>query len=351
MDAQGRTPALGHMNTDVPELYGYDTGICLANVDEMTVRLHRVSESLLAMLSELADAILTDAEGDSDTVSSILLSLLGERETPSPTDDRLCELVSAANRDLMGRFTTHMGLYERLALYRLIEERRQAAANSDGSYTQEPTVSPAAAGRIAYMPSAFADKAYLRFADHIQNCRAATHAGFADACEEVRGELCEYCILPLESAADGKLLTFTSLILHYGLRIVAVCDLASGIDADHVTRFALLRLASDEWLTTPSLPPLGEGGQISIELLHVTSSAPLSELLIAADFCRMTLCRADTLPRDARTGLDFQDVTDGNTPPVCVVLRADAHSDLATFLRYLSLDAADDRLMGIYPTW
>ena len=348
MDTSSHTPALGHLNTDIPELHGYDTGICLSNVDEMTVRLHRVSESLIAMLSELADAILTDAEGDSDTVDSILLSLLGERETPSPAASRLIELVSDVNRDLMGRLTAHMGLYDRLALYHLIKERHNHISRFNGESSPASTVSPTAAGRIAYMPSAFADKAYLRFADHVENCRAATHAGFSDACEEVRGGLCEYCILPLESSADGKLLTFSSLILHYGLRIVAVCDLASGIAADHVTRFALLRLATDEWAAAPSIPPLGGSEQLSVELLHVTASTPLSELLIAADFCRMSLLRADTLPRDAYAPTDA-DATD--TPPVCVVLRADAHSDLTTFLRYLSLDAADDRLIGIYPTW
>ena len=37
MDTPSRTLALGHLNTDIPELHGYDTGICLANVDEMTV--------------------------------------------------------------------------------------------------------------------------------------------------------------------------------------------------------------------------------------------------------------------------------------------------------------------------
>jgi hypothetical protein len=146
-------------------------------------------------------------------------------------------------------------------------------------------------------------------------------------------------------------LTFSSLILQYGLRIVAVCDLASGIAADQITRFALLRLATDEWMTSPTIPPLDKDGQLSVELLHVTASTPLSELLIAADFCRMSLLRADTLPRDAITSPDTVDDTDGDTPSICVVLRADSNSDLPTFLRYLSLDAADDRLMGIYPTW
>ena len=50
-----------YLNTDIPELKGFDTGICLSNLDVLDRRQDAISESLLAVLSELADAIVRDA--------------------------------------------------------------------------------------------------------------------------------------------------------------------------------------------------------------------------------------------------------------------------------------------------
>ena len=76
-----------YINTHVPELSGFDTGLCLSNLATLAKRHNTLQESLLAVLSELADASLADSGGDPDTVNSILLSLLfrdGEEETPTP---------------------------------------------------------------------------------------------------------------------------------------------------------------------------------------------------------------------------------------------------------------------------
>ena len=58
------------LNTNIPELSGFDTGLCLSNLDVLSLRQDRVNESVLAVLSELAEAIIHDAEGDPDTVDS-----------------------------------------------------------------------------------------------------------------------------------------------------------------------------------------------------------------------------------------------------------------------------------------
>ena len=57
-----------YINTHVPELSGFDTGLCLNNLATLAKRHNTQQESLLAVLSELADAILADSGGDPDTV-------------------------------------------------------------------------------------------------------------------------------------------------------------------------------------------------------------------------------------------------------------------------------------------
>ena len=326
-------------NTDIPELSGFDTGLCLSNLDILGARQNRVSECVLAVLSELADAMIHDAGGDPDTVDSILLSLRsnpeGEDGEASPTASAPPD-VSPVNADFFRRMSARSGLHARLVLYAMIEERMP---------TPPPAAKPspltaAARGRIAYMPTAFADKAYLRLAAHVKNPRAAATAGFVDACEEVHSGLCEYCILPLENTRNGKLTAFTRLILRYRLRITAVCDLENAAAEGQVTRFALLTNAFEDEFPAPLTPPPA-GEPLYLELMHTSDSMTLTELLTAAEFCGMTLCRADTLPSLDEVGGET------DTPALSCVLNA-AEGDLPVFRRFLSLEASEDILLGLY---
>ena len=331
------------LNTDIPELTGFDTGLCLSNLEVLGARQDRVSESMLAILSELADAIIRDAGGDPDTVDSILLSLQsipdGEGE-----DDKvphlMLENIAPVNREAIARITARSGLYARLLLYAMIEERMPTEASP------KPMPSPLPAtvrGRIAYMPAAFADKAYLRLAEGVKDPRAASTASFVDACEEVRSGLCEFCILPLENTHSGKLTAFTRLILRYNLRVKAVCDLENGTAEGQITRFALLSGASEGSFPAPLTPPSAEE-PLYLELIHLGESPSLTDLLSAAEFCGVTVCQLDTLPR-----FDELDTDSDEPAPVSCVFDV-AGSDLAVFRRFLALEASDDLLIGLYNT-
>ncbi len=346
---------MAFLNTNIPELTGSDTAVCLGNLDILALRRNRVTESMLAMLSELADAILRDAGGDPDTVDSILLSLQDITEEGDPEPQLNADMLAAVaevNRDLIGRATAHTGVHMRLILYRLIAERlSDAQEGTDAEETPEarPTPLPESVrGRIAYMASTFADKAYLRLASCVPRARAATFHSFVDACEEVRGGLCEYAILPLENTASGKLTAFSRLIIRYGLAIVAVCDLENGANAGQSTRFALLEKASEASAPRAGVPrPLGSA-PLRLELLHTMSTPSVSDLLTAASFCGLALLRADTLPRfEELTLLAEEQGTDPSTPAVCCVFDTTG-ADLETFFRYLALDAPEDMIMGLY---
>ena len=323
-------------NTDIPELAGFDTGLCLSNLDILGARQDLVSESVLAVLSELRDAILRDAEGDPDTVDSILLSLQGVSEDgeDAPSPHAPSASVSPVNREAVAKLSARSGLYARLLLYAMIEERM-----AEGTPPMERSPLPQSVrGRIAYMPAAFADKAYLALSAGVENPRAAAVAGFVDACEEVRSGLCEFCILPLENSQNGKLTAFTRLMLRYNLRIIAVCDLENGAAEGQVTRFALLRAAEEGSFPAPLIPP-PSGEPLYLELIHTEDSPTLTDLLTAAEFCGMRLCRVDTLPH-------FEEF-DGDSLPLSCVLDV-AGGDLPTFRRFLSLEASEDTVMGLY---
>ena len=322
-----------YLNTDIPELKGFDTGLCLSNLELLEIRRDRVSESMLAVLSELCNAILQDAEGDPDTVDSILLSLQG-----SPDGEESVSLphVAAVNREWLTLTNTHAGLYARLFLYAMMEEKMPAPTGNS-----LPSPLPAMArGRIAYMPAAFADKAYLRLSALVESPRAAATASFVDACEEVRSGLCEYCILPLENTHSGRLTAFTRLILRYDLQVVAVCDLENGAAEGQITRFALLRAAREGEFPAPlRLPPAEE--PLYLELIHYGDPAGLTALLAAAEFCGVRLCRVDTLPR-----FEEFDGEEGEATFACVF--DVAGGNFPVLRRYLTLEASEDTLIGVY---
>lgn len=322
-----------YLNTDIPELKGFDTGLCLSNLELLEIRRDRVSESMLAVLSELCNAILQDAEGDPDTVDSILLSLQG-----SPDGEESVSLphVAAVNREWLTLTNIHTGLYARLFLYAMMEEKMPAPTGDS-----LPSPLPAMArGRIAYMPAAFADKAYLRLSALVESPRAAATASFVDACEEVRSGLCEYCILPLENTHSGRLTAFTRLILRYDLQVVAVCDLENGAAEGQITRFALLRAAREGEFPAPlRLPPAEE--PLYLELIHYGDPAGLTALLAAAEFCGVRLCRVDTLPR-----FEEFDGEEGEAAFACVF--DVAGGSFPVLRRYLTLEASEDTLIGVY---
>lgn len=339
---------MSYLNTDVPELQGFDTGTVLGNLELWETRLEGMLEGTLGELSELAEAILHDAAGDPDTVFSILLSLRGQ-----PVEEEISPLKSRDllphNIPFLENMTRHLGLYERLVLYSFIARR---VPRLPFLSTRADDVPAAAKGRVAYMPGALADQAYIRFAEHIPHCRAAVFHGFVDACEEVWGGLCEYCILPLESTTEGKLLGFSRLIIKYRLQIIAVCDVTDA--GEETMRFALLRTAGEDWSAEYS-PLSSEKNPVTyLEVLHAASLPNYSEITAAAEFFGLLPLRIDTLPlKDIytlRSEYAWQTTLPTETPPpLMTTVWQVSGKDIAAFLCYLALEASEDPVLGLYP--
>ena len=114
---------MSFLPTDIPDLRGYDSGVVLSNLSRLRTREERLGEQILAQLWELAGAVMQDAAGDPDTLTSILLALQSDREEPRaiPGQDVLPEY-----RTLLDRLRARDGLYARLVLYRYLDVRNPA---------------------------------------------------------------------------------------------------------------------------------------------------------------------------------------------------------------------------------
>ena len=69
-----------------------------------------------------------------------------------------------------------------------------------------------AIGKVAYIKNNYSDAAYLTFSKSISSPRSIYLSSIQSVCEEVYSGACEYCLLPIETDLDGKLMTFYSTI-------------------------------------------------------------------------------------------------------------------------------------------
>lgn len=213
---------------------------------------------------------------------------------------------------------------------------------SDEVFHSPPSPSEKSSERVAYLQNHFTDDAYFILTSHLKNPSAAYFASISDVCEEVYHGLCEFCILPIESSEDGKLLRFYALIEKFDLKIVAVCDLENANGS--YTRYALLR---HKYV---SFPTFEDSGTVFSEFDVITNSElSLSEILLTAELLGHRLVRADALPLPYRTdtyryGLVFsseQAVRYTDSEP-------SREESIEAFLLYLSLMAAEWSSLGIY---
>ena len=194
-----------------------------------------------------------------------------------------------------------------------------------------------AVGKVAYMKNHYADSAYLMFSKSLSSPRAYYLPSLQAVCEEVYSGSCEYCILPIETDTDGKLMTFYSNIDKYELKIHSVCTVHYS-DNQSFTKFALLKKsvtgagifnASQAYLSKRTL-------EVKIsQTSH--SDSPLYNILKAADACSLKLQRIDSLP------LSYNKELLGY-----YVVFSINQADFKTFLIYLALEYPQSYVVGLY---
>jgi prephenate dehydratase len=194
-----------------------------------------------------------------------------------------------------------------------------------------------AVGKIAYVKNNYADSAYLMFTKTVSSPSAYYCPSIGAVCEEVYSGSCEYCILPIETDTDCKLMTFYSSIDKYELKIHSVCTVYYS-DGQRFTKFALLKKsvagsgifsASEAYLSKRTL-------EVKISQTS-TADTPLCNILKAADACSLKLQRIDSLPLSYNKELlGYYAVFSMN------------RADFKTFLIYLALEYTQSYVVGIY---
>ena len=319
---------MGLIYSDIPELEGSNTEISLTNLSELEELLENLIEKRLAHLSELSDAIIKDG-GELDIIKSIILSIKSEGAADS--GNIIDENLHTANAVF-----SKISLVERLTLFKEIFVKlsnEKIGVEKLFSPKSEEQICVEASERIAYLKNSYNDTVYMQFSTLFSSPRAAYFGSVADVCENVYNGNCEYCILPVETSGDGKLLSFYETILKYNFKINAVYDLH--IDNSY-TRYALL--SKKFAIRNSSLRSKARNRYFEF-IFNENDNISLEDLLCAAGFCSLKLRRIDTMNvhTEKNTKSDF----------ICPVFRADG-SDLQTFLSFLVIDCPDFIPIGIY---
>lgn len=318
---------MGLIYSDIPELEGSNTEIVLSNLSELEAELEVLIEKRLAHLCELSSAILRDG-GDPDIIKSIILSIRSEGCADSGN-------VIDENRHAADAIFSKLSLVERLSIFKeafgkMNTDKKVTAKYFNGEV--DFSVPEEAVERIAYLKNSYNDMAFMQFSSLLGSPRAAYFGSITDVCESVYNDVCEYCILPVETSADGKLLSFYEIILKYGFKISAVYDLYG---EGGYTRYALL----GKRFVFHGTGLRSKTRTRYLELAIENDGTVLDELLSAARFCSMKLRRIDTL--------NVRSSTNGSESYVCPVFRVDG-SDMQTFLAFLAIDYPDFVPLGIY---
>lgn len=183
-----------------------------SNVTELSARISSAAEQLDISIGQLARL---EAEMDARLSIDRLYAEFC----------RCCDLADGRAKAILCRV-----LSEDVGSSQKIEDRN-IFGNGDAPV-------PGTHGRIAYVRNKRNDQVYLEFSERMVSARAHYGNSFAETCEAVFNNECEFCILPIENNTEGKLYSFYAMIDRYELRI---CDVIHITDADgQKTAFALV---------------------------------------------------------------------------------------------------------------
>lgn len=292
------------------------------NLREGLLRMDRLREQEISHLRELAAQITQDSEIHNDWIHSL------PDHAPSSLEQSPSDVP--VNREMLLQFHERNAEWQSVFLCkeirRILQSRHELSLQLFFPELNELPQKPLC--RIAYQRNSYADAAYFKFSEHVRDPRAIYAHSFISACEDVYNGVCDCCILPVESSAEGQLGSFLRLIAQYELKIVATCDV-DGTDAERFTRFALLS-------RYPA--PLTKSGKESfLEILIALEDGKTATFLqSAAQLCGLRLHRVCSLPQKSDRGffLHFAFQTNG--------------ADLYAFLLYLAMRVPQHLPVGIY---
>ena len=294
--------------------------IILSNLEELLERSLKNGEQELAHLRELATEIAAGFADEGDFLASLpdhRIPTMRAVEIDFPA--HLQGVVPSLCREI----ATRRRVILCMELRRLIPA--MGSLWQDFFFPSEEPLSSFSFNRITYQRNSYTDQAYQQFSSLLSEARASYTHSFSSVCEEVYNGFSEYCILPVENSAEGRLSSFARLIARYELKLAATCDVRVG--EDKVTRFALLRKSITRLHTPTPLP------------LHFEFSCELSEELGAEELTRAA----------ALCGLRCEQIDLNREEQIIHVMLREGDGDLPAYLLYLAMEAPNAVPMGLYP--
>lgn len=304
----------------------------LENLAECERKQNILDEARLFHLSEWARLVAELCLTEEDA----LLNLLSPGHPGDPI--AIGGDVLPENRPLLRKLYRGRSLYDKLFILRTICERLPMekwpfpwSDPAEGEFSAE-----GADGKIAYLQNTYTDAAYLHLSREVAHPRAVYFDRFSDVCEEVYSGLCQYGILPVRHTEGGKLPRFYDMLDKYDLHITAVCHIPKR-EADRTvyTGFGLI---------SKTLPPLSRLLATHRDTWKLELSVPtdvvLSDLLAAADICRLKLSDIDTHRS--------QDENETAIESFHLTFDLPQGSDAATFMAYLSMEVPRAGVPGFY---
>lgn len=240
-----------------------------------------------------------------------------------------CEELPSLFKELVGKLSPN----EEILLYEEMTRSPRLASAMRIAFAVGSLDSAQAGshGRIACVKNDFNNSALARLSYAVTNSKPRFVSSFLESCEAVTDGECEFCILPIENASDGRMLGFYSMIDRYELKICYACDIDD--EQTGTVRYALLSRCCPE-------PAEKRKSEVFIFEFSVISDngAFMSDMLAVAEKCGALPISIDCspLPYDSRL------------KRYLLSFRTSAHSSL--LLRaFLSSNYHNYTPIGLYP--
>lgn len=144
---------------------------------------------------------------------------------------------------------------------------------------------------VAYFSNPLSDEAFLAFAGTCRSLEGCPSSGFAASCEDVYYGKAGYCILPVESIADGRLAGMYSLIDRYELKAVASVTVRMGEGG--AMRFFLL----SKYTEVIECPKMFRTLEMKVEC----TAGALKDMVFAADYFGLEIANTEKIPIEDQT--------------------------------------------------
>lgn len=300
---------------------GNDIEICAKNLIALDQRQSTLFKTRAALISELAYSVCDGGNGTIDEIRRNYFAVLSQDQEPSSGSDQYFDGIS---------------IYERIGICREISRLSKKSLFAESVLGQNEPCPSSAKGRISYVKNNFTDSAYLAFSKSLKVSRCSYSDSFETICEDVFNGESEFCILPIETSADGRLFSFYSLIDRYELKISRICTV-NHPGSSKFTRFALLCRTLDGFERARYTSNDSTVLELRIAQSHIEAS-PLHNVFKAADACNMPLLRVDSRPLPYNDALlSYYAVFDIS------------NAELPTFFTYIALEIPQCYALGIYP--